>query len=581
MKFVARRKALWIVMIVLLALSGTVMAQDAAPEGVFLGGWPYTLPPEAHLNSFSAGGPQTNLGIYHDLVEMPSAMYVWAEERYEPFLAESFGYDDDNNYVVTLAADATWSDGTPVTADDLIATYAIGRILGFADFTYIDYLERVDDKTVRFVMKTPSAVGERLILKTRVRAAATYGELAERATALYDGGATSDSAEWQALLQEIRDFRPESLLVSGPYTFTLDAMGDSFISLPWQPNSNLSDAVNFGEIRLWNGETEAVTPLFLNQDIAYGTYGFPPATEASFLDAGLRIIRGPQYSGPAIYFNHSEAPWNIQEVRQAMAYVIDRAPAAFLGKGLSARPVQYLAGFSDNLVVNWLSEEDLASLNTYAVNLDEATALLESVGFSLVDGVWQDAEGNPLAAEIIFPAEFADWVGGVQSAVDQLNAFGFQITPRAVPAAEQEQATLRGEFQLSVRNWGIGSPFPNSTFNQPFLRYNYTAGVDGEPGFNFPMQFEWDGEQVDLTALIAESGAGLDRETQVAAVTQIARIFNDTLPLLPLYETYTNNPLNESLVSGAPADDAPIWVNGGGDNFAIILIATGVLAPAS
>jgi peptide/nickel transport system substrate-binding protein len=565
------------VMFALFALSGAAMAQDEAPTGVFLGGWPYALPPDSHLNSFSSGGPQTSTGIYHDLIELPSAIYRWADAAYEPLAAESWGFEGDAAFVVTLNADATWSDGTPVTSDDLIATYAIGRILGWTDYTYVDYLERVDDKTVRFVLKTPSPVVERLILKTRIRAAATFADLAQRSVDMYESGAASDSEEWQALLQEIRDFRPDTLIASGPYNYTLEDMGDSYITLTWQPNSHLSGVVNFGEIRLWNGETEAVTPLFLNGDIAYGTYGFPPATEQSFVDAGIRIIRGPQYTGPAIYFNHDTAPWNIKEVRQAVAYVIDRNEAAFLGKGLSARPVQSMAGFSDNLVPLWLSEEAVASLNPYATDLAAAAALLEGVGFTQVDGVWQDADGNAVEAEMTYPAEFADWVGGVQSAVDQLNAFGFQITARAVPAAEHEEQTYQGAFELSVRNWGIGSPFPNSTFNQPLFRYNYNAGVEGEPGMNFPMQFEWNGEQVDLEALIAATGAGLDTAVQSEAVGQVAAIFNDTLPIVPLYETYTNNPLNETLVAGAPADDDPVWTNGGGDNFMTILILTGVL----
>lgn len=568
------------VLISVFALSGVAMAQDEAPTGVFFGGWPYTLPPDGHLNSFATGGPTSNLGVYYALVEAPSAIFRWADETWVPLLGESWGFEGDD-FVVTLAADAQWSDGTPVTSDDLIATYAIGRILGWSDYTYIDYLERVDDHTVRFVLKTPSRVAERLILKTSVRPAAIYGDLAERAAALHAEGATRDDAAWQTLLQEIRDFRPEAVLANGPYTYSLSDMGDSYVTLTWQPNSNFSDDVNFGEIRLWNGETEAVTPLFLNGDIAYGTYGFPPATEQAFIEAGIRILRGPQYTGPALYFNHSLAPWNITEVRQAIAHLIDRAEAAFLGKGLSARPVISMAGFSDNVVPVWLSDEVVAGLNPYNVDLDTATALLESVGFTKQDGVWLDAEGNAVTAELTFPAEFTDWVGGAQYVAEQLNAFGFNITTRAVPFAEHEQETLRGEFQLSIRNWGVGSPFPNQVFNQPLQRYNYTAGVEGEPGMNFAMQFEWNGEQVDLQQLIADAGSGLDVEAQRDAVGRVATIYNDLLPIIPLYETYTNNPLNENLVSGAPSDDDIIWANGGGDNFIIILLATGVLAPAN
>ena len=36
------------------------------------------------------------------------------------------------------------------------------------------------------------------------------------------------------------------------------------MTLHWQPNSIFSDTVQFGEVRIWYGETEAVTPLVLD-----------------------------------------------------------------------------------------------------------------------------------------------------------------------------------------------------------------------------------------------------------------------------------------------------------------------------
>jgi peptide/nickel transport system substrate-binding protein len=570
--------ALLIAMLLLGGLVGQVVAQEA-PTGTFYGGWPYTLPPEAHLNSFATGGPTSNLGIYYNLVELTPAMYRWADASWIPLLASEFGFEGEEAYTLTIHPDATWSDGSPVTSDDVIATYAIGRILGWSDFNYVDFLERVDDKTVRFVFleNGASLVAERLILKTATRAAATWGELAARATELYDSGATDEDEAWTALADEIRAFRPEVILASGPYTYELEDMGDAFQTLSWQPSSIFSDDVNFGTIQLWQGETEAVTPLFLDGQMAYGTYGFPPATEEAFVNAGIRILRGPQYSGPAIYFNHATHPWELPEVRQAVAHLIDRSEAAFLGKGLSARPVQFMAGISDNLVPSWINEDVVSTLNSYPVDLDQATALLESVGFTRDGDVWLDDEGNPVEAELTVPAEFADWTGGTQNAADQLNEFGFQITVRLVPFAEQEVAVYNGDFELAIRNWGIGNPYPFNTFNQPFDRYNLIS--DEQPGMSFPMEFEFNGEQVNFADLIVQSGAGLDTDAQKETIGQIATIFNTLLPIVPLYETYTNNPLSESLVAGAPADDDPIWINGGGDNFIIILLLNGTLSP--
>ena len=44
------------------------------------------------------------------------------------------------------------------------------------------------------------------------------------------------------------------------------------------------------------------------------------------------------------------------------------------------------------------------------------------------------------------------------------------------------------------------------------------------------MGSDWNGEQIDYTALIAETGAGLDLESQRPAVAEAAKIFNERCP---------------------------------------------------
>ena len=84
---------------------------------------------------------------------------------------------------------------------------------------------------------------------------------------------------------------------------------------------------------MWNGETETVTPLVTAGELWYGTYGFPPATEAAFAAQGIDIIRGPLYQGPALYFNYKVAPFDRVEVRQALAHAIDRDENGFVSLG--------------------------------------------------------------------------------------------------------------------------------------------------------------------------------------------------------------------------------------------------------
>lgn len=565
-----------------------ISAAQEAPTGVFYGTWPYTLPPDHSLNSFvSTGGMNTNLGvIYRGLVELQPAFYMWATNEWVPILAESFGFTEDNTaYEMTLRSDAMWSNGSPVTADDVLITYALGKVIGWAQYSYISSVEKVDDHTVRFIFSgEPSLVAERLILKEWIVNRDAYADLGQRALDLIAAGAATDSPEWTALRDELNQFRPETVIASGPYTYSLEDVSDSYMTLHWQPNSIFSDQVNFGEIRIWAGETETTTPLVLSGDIAWSTNVYPPATQQSFRDAGIRLIIQPRMYGPALLFNHTVAPFDVKEVRQAMAYVIDREENAFLTNGFGATATEYMAGLLDSSVPAMMNQEDIDKLNRYEFSTEKAEELLTSIGYTRNDdGKWVDADGNTISAEYKFPAEFADFSGASQNAIDQLNEFGFDITGVAVPWQECAEDIRDGNFELSVWSWGAGSPFASRQFYGPIQRFNYVdpaLSSEGRPGMNFPMEFEYNGEMINLNQMINEASNGLDFEVQKQRAGKIALILNDLMPFIPLNVILSTEPWNESLLAGAPEDGDPILQNPSADHFVLLLLLNGTLAPA-
>lgn len=565
-----------------------ISAAQEAPAGVFYGTWPYTLPPDHSLNSFvSTGGMNTNLGvIYRGLVELQPAFYMWATNEWVPILAESFGFTEDNTaYEMTLRSDAMWSNGSPVNADDVLITYALGKVIGWAQYSYISSVEKVDDHTVRFIFSgEPSLVAERLILKEWIVSRDAYADLGQRALDLIAAGAATDSPEWTALRDELNQFRPETVIASGPYTYSLEDVSDSYMTLHWQPNSIFSDQVNFGEIRIWAGETETTTPLVLSGDIAWSTNVYPPATQQSFQDAGIRLIIQPRMYGPALLFNHTVAPFDVKEVRQAMAYVIDREENAFLTNGFGATATEYMAGLLDSSVPAMMNQEDIDKLNRYEFSTEKAEELLTSIGYTRNDdGKWVDADGNTISAEYKFPAEFADFSGASQNAIDQLNEFGFDITGVAVPWQECAEDIRDGNFELSVWSWGAGSPFASRQFYGPIQRFNYVDPAlsgEGRPGMNFPMEFEYNGEMINLNQMINEASSGLDFEVQKQRAGKIALILNDLMPFIPLNVILSTEPWNESLLAGAPEDGDPILQNPSADHFVLLLLLNGTLAPA-
>ncbi len=559
----------------------TEAPKPAAPSE-FHGAWPYKVPPEGHYNSYVPGA--LTLGIYWPLMEMPGAMYIWAKDDWIPLLFTSWEFVPDKDlFVVHLRQGVKWSDGSDFTAQDVVTTFEVGRLRKWTVFRYVDEVKAVDDYTVQFHMHNPSTAVERYVVRlTPIRAHSVYGEIAKKVQDLRAKGVKSDSDEWKALQKELNEFRPKEMVVTGPYKIDPNSITEAQLTLVKNESSWIADQVNFDKLVIFNGETPTVTPLVLAGDIDYATHGFPPATEKQFIEQGLRIARPPIYSGPAIYFNHSIYPLNRAEVRQAIAYAVNRAENGTVSLGESGKAVKYMVGFSDTLVPIWLTDDQIAQLNTYDYNTQKAEEILKSIGFKRdSDGVWVDDKGKRMEFELTFPAEYADWSAAGQNVAEQLTKFGIKITPRGVQFQQHRQDVKEGKFQMAIRHWGSSSqPHPHFAYKGVLFNYNYVANPEGK-GMNFPMKQMVDGKEVDLEQLILDSAKGLDVEAQKARVAKVALVFNKLLPVVPLWERYGNNPVNEKArVTGWPPDDHYLLKNSAyGDNFVVIAILQGMLKP--
>lgn len=580
-------KRLVLVAILIVSLFGMVnfsASAQEAPKGTWSGTWPYVLPPDHNLNGWATGGLNDNLGsLFRSYVTLPFAFYHWADDKYEGLLAEKWGFTADNKaYEVTLK-DAKWSDGKPITSDDVVNTFAIGRIMGWSDWTYLSEVKKVDDKTTQFVFSgEASPLVERLILKDYVVDSQTYGELAKKAIDLVAAGKKSADQEWKDLSAEITALKPETLIASGPYTYALSDVGQASMTLHWQPNSIYSGSVKFGEMKIWQGETEQSTPLVLSGEVVHSTDVYPPATIDQFKAQGINLVTIPRGYGPALLFNHSVAPWNIKEVRQAAALAINREQNAFL-TGSGAVGTVYMSGLLDDNVPTLLPKDVIDKLDHYDFNVERAGKLMESVGFTKnADGKWADKDGKVVKAEYKFPAEFADFAGAAQDAIAQLNAFGFDITARSTPWQETAKAIRESDFQLSVWSWASQSPFATRQFFGPVQRFNKGTLAEGQNGINFPMQFEWNGEQVDLNALINNASNSMDNAVRMERAGKVALIINDLMPFIPLNVEQSVEPVNIKLVTGLPAEGDSILKNPtGADHWIILYLLQGKLAPVS
>lgn len=550
-------------------------APAAKKGGEFHGAWPYDLPPKGHYNYFAAGAILRG-GIYTDLMYPSLAVYRWADAKWDFWMAESAKLTG-NVYEVKLRKNIKWATGEAFSAKDVLATYNIGRMEGFGIWNFVDKIEAVDDSTVRFNYSKPSSLGERLIMRNGILPDSVFGAIAKKAADLYAAGKTTASDEIKALRKELSDLRPSAPPSSGPYKVDPASVTEAQLTMVRNPGGLFADKVTFDKIVVYQGETAQVTPLVLAGDVDYATHGFPLATDKAFTEQGFKIVRGPLFTGPALYFHwESAAAFQDKRLRQAVAHAINRSESGKIAYGESAAAPKYNVGYSDSLVPNWISEADRAKLNAYPFDLAKAESLMKAAGYAKGgDGIWAK-DGKKLEFEMYFPSDFADWSSAATHAADALNKFGIKITPRGAPRSQQGPDLNNGKFQIGFNPWGIGNPHPQASITRPIREFNITPAGGG---MKYPTKHKTDvvGE-VDFVALLDESGVGFDTNAQKAAVTKMSLAFNELLPIVPLWERFANNPINEKArVTGYPALGDKIYQQGGGDNFTIVLLMDGTL----
>lgn len=555
---------------------------NAPKEAAFHGAWQYDVPPKSHFNVFSTGALTMPGSPYTELMTPPLATYLWADDKYELLLAEDWKKDDAAKTItVTLKKGVKWSDGTEVKAQDVLTYMSIGKAKAYTVWRYVSKVEAKDDYTVVFTLSNPATIATRYILRLSPQPTSVYGEWAKKYEALYAAGKAATSDEVKALNKELDAFRPADYVASGPYKMDTKNITEAQLTLAKRTDGGLHhDKVKIDKVVIYNGETAQATPLILDKKVDFATHAFPPATEKQFTEQGIRIIRFPFGTGPAIFFNHNQAPFNTKEFRQALAYAINRDEAGLVALGKSGVGVKKMAGLADSAVDAWMTPADAGKLNPYAYNQAKAEEILKSIGWKKgADGQWTDKDGKKAEYEIHVPSDFTDWAAAAENIAQQLSRFGIKTAVRGIPWAQYVPDMYAGKFQFGMLPWGSSIPHPQFAFLADYVNYN-AGGQKGDkekPGINYPLKQGG----LDLDALITEVGVGTDAAKTKEAIGKLALHLNENLPIIPVFERYANSPTLENVhVSGWPAESDKILKNGGADSFVTILIYRGVLTGA-
>ena len=255
-------------------------------------------------------------------------MELDADLNFEGMLADSITTEDNKNFIVHIDDAATWSDGTPVTADDVVYTalrlaspvigntammYYVFEGVGDDGFVAegaesIDGIQKVDDKTVQFTTK------EEMPITTFENSYARYLlTLPKHVIEQYSEEELS-TADWFN--------HPD--VVSGPFIVT-DFDVDHYIS--YEANKDYwkgAPKIDKLNIKIVDGSQLYAGLQSGEIDITQQTMSDIPQEDYESVEAldNVDVVYGSPVTNQSVFIQTKNVP--DVKVRQAMLYAIDR-----------------------------------------------------------------------------------------------------------------------------------------------------------------------------------------------------------------------------------------------------------------
>ena len=255
-------------------------------------------------------------------------MELDADLNFEGMLADSITTEDNKNFIVHIDDAATWSDGTPVTADDVVYTalrlaspvigntammYYVFEGVGDDGFVEegaesIDGIQKVDDKTVQFTTK------EEMPITTFENSYARYLlTLPKHVIEQYSEEELS-TADWFN--------HPD--VVSGPFIVTDFDVDHYIFNEAYKVFCKGASKIDKLNIKIVDGRQLYAGLQSVEIDITQQTMSDIPQEDYESVEAldNVDVVYGSPVTNQSVFIQTKNVP--DVKVRQAMLYAIDR-----------------------------------------------------------------------------------------------------------------------------------------------------------------------------------------------------------------------------------------------------------------
>lgn len=456
------------------------------------------------LDPIYAYDTTTNLVVVQ-VVE--SLLYINPDGSVSPMLAKSWECVDDKTYVYEIRDDVTFSDGTPMTVDDVI--FSMERNMGDGSDSYVawmfdsvDSIEKTGDWEITVHLKNPDAFWQYVPATT--------------------GGAVISEAYYN---EHKDNFGTASggILATGAYKFDHWTNGSEIVLTENENYWDDSAPVDFKTIdyTIISEDTTRIAALKTGQIDFSVNVSVDMISQLSDAE-NLTLDSVHAYRIDHLAFNTEKAPFNDVNVRKAIAYAIDAenlvnniyGEYGQPGSGLLFGDALYTIGSADD----WQKFAD--TLDNYSYNIEKAKECLAASaypdGFDCRLAVSNISYYQSMAVYI--QAALAEI--GINVSVEQ-HTYDEMIT---IQFGNLLDADGYKDYDMGLFDWQADFPDPAGNVRPILISSNAGAGGSNTSSF----------KNADVDALFTKENNSVDEAERVDLIKQYSEIILDQVPVYVL-----------------------------------------------
>ena len=493
--------------------SGATLTMESSPE---------TTVPD-NFNPFLSQQAVYNMGptglVYEPLVQFdlanPTVSYPW--------LATKYAWSNGGKAITfTIRQGVKWSDGQPLTAQDVAFTYNL--VKQYADIN-LDGLNissvSTSGDTVTVNFPTPQYMNLEYIAGEAILPQHIWSKVG-------DPGKYTDPTP----------------VGTGPYK--LGSFSSQGITMTANPSYWQSVPVKKVFFPAYSSNTTATAALFSGQ--VTWTGNFISGVQQKFVqsDPAHHLAYEAADSSNAIIPNLTKWPTNQLEVRQAISAAIDRSQIGSEGEDGLESGLTNATGISPEFQA-WAGP---VSSMTQSPSADPAAAkqILQSHGWTLKNGFFYKG-GKELSVTIMDPADYTDYAADDALIAQQLKAAGINATFDGTTDDAWNSAVGSGNFQLTL-HWSNGGINPYPLYDN-WLDDSLLSGSAGFTGDNEQLH-----DPAIQTALQKVRGDQTTTE-QAQDLQPIEQYVAKQLPVIPTTTAAEWSEINATDFTGWPSQSNP------------------------